>query len=47
MDLTQGMRNFLAYTLARASGRYASRTAWCELFLLADGAPALGPQHYQ
>lgn len=44
--MTQGVRNFLAYTLARASGRYAARAAWCELFLLADGAPALGPQHY-
>lgn len=46
VDLTQGMRNWLAYNLARASGRYASRTAWAEVFLLDDGAPALAPSHY-
>lgn len=27
-DLTQGMRNWLAYNLFRAAGRYATRTVW-------------------
>lgn len=46
MDLTQGMRNWLAYNLARASGRYASRTVWVEVFLVDDGVAALAPTHY-
>ncbi|PRW56820.1 spore coat [Chlorella sorokiniana] len=39
VDLTQGMRNWLTYNLARASGRYASRTVWVEVFLVDNGAP--------
>ncbi|EFN58239.1 hypothetical protein CHLNCDRAFT_142143 [Chlorella variabilis] len=46
VDLTQGMRNWLAYNLGRASGQYAPRTVWCEVFLVDDGAPALSPAHY-
>ena len=44
-DKTLGLRNFATYNLARASGHYASRTVWAELYLVDDGAP-LGPQHY-
>jgi hypothetical protein len=32
-DRTLGMRNWLAYNLARRMGRYASRTRYFELFL--------------
>ncbi|KAL4447270.1 hypothetical protein ABPG77_007303 [Micractinium sp. CCAP 211/92] len=46
VDLTQGMRNWLTYNLARASGRYASRTVWTEVFLVDDGAATLTPSHY-
>lgn len=45
MDLTQGLRNWLAYNLYRAAGRYATRTAWAEVFLVADSAP-LNLSHY-
>lgn len=45
LDRTLGMRNYLSYNLARASGRYATRTVWVEVFLVLDGAP-LGEQHY-
>lgn len=44
-DATLGMRNYAVYNLARASGRYASRTVWVEVYLVDDGAP-LGRQHY-
>jgi hypothetical protein len=40
VDLTQGMRNWLAFDLTRASGRYAARTVWCEVFLQDSGAAA-------
>jgi hypothetical protein len=40
-----GMRNYLTYNLARASGRYASRTVYCEVFLIEDGKP-LSIEHY-
>ncbi len=40
------MRNWLTYNLARASGRYASRTVWTEVFLVDDGAATLAPSHY-
>ena len=33
-------------SLGRASGQYAARTVWCEVFLVDDGAPALSPAHY-
>jgi hypothetical protein len=33
-------------SLGRASGQYAPRTVWCEVFLIDDGAPALGAAHY-
>ncbi|KAL4858496.1 hypothetical protein ACK3TF_001466 [Chlorella vulgaris] len=46
VDLTLGMRNYLGYNLARASGQYAARTVWCELFLMDDGAAELDPSHY-
>eukprot|EP00879_Flechtneria_rotunda_P006440 GHRR01006769.1.p1 GENE.GHRR01006769.1~~GHRR01006769.1.p1 ORF type:complete len:491 (+),score=142.61 GHRR01006769.1:191-1663(+) len=45
-DRTLGMRNWLAYGLARQMGRYASRTRYMELFLnTEDGAP-LSLRHY-
>ena len=45
LDKTLGMRNYLAYNLARSAGRYASRTVYCEVFLVDDGAP-LSNAHY-
>jgi hypothetical protein len=33
-DKTLGMRNWLAYNIARQMGRYASRTLFLELFLV-------------
>ena len=45
-DKTQGMRNYLTYNLARASGRYASRTVYVEVFLQDDGSPSLTMDHY-
>jgi hypothetical protein len=36
------MRNWLAYDLFRASGRYAARTVWCEVFLRDGGTAAPG-----
>ncbi|KAH7616560.1 hypothetical protein Ndes2526B_g08649 [Nannochloris sp. 'desiccata'] len=44
-DKTIGMRNYLAYNLARASGRYATRTTYVEVFLLDDGEE-LSMEHY-
>ncbi|KAG7672818.1 hypothetical protein KSW81_001763 [Nannochloris sp. 'desiccata'] len=44
-DKTLGMRNYLAYNLARASGRYATRTVYAEVFLLDDGRE-LSMEHY-
>lgn len=32
-DKTMGLRNVISYTLARASGRYASRLKYCEVFI--------------
>lgn len=39
------MRNYVAYNLARASGRYAARTVYTEVFLVDDGQP-LNMEHY-
>ena len=39
------MRNYLTYNLARASGHYATRTVYCEVFLVDDGKP-LNMSHY-
>jgi hypothetical protein len=44
-DPTQGMRNFMAYNLARGTGQWAPRTVYVEVFLVQDGQP-LGLQHY-
>lgn len=44
-DRTMGMRNLIAYTLARSAGRYASRIRYCELFLVQDGKN-LSANHY-
>ncbi|CAD7695135.1 unnamed protein product [Ostreobium quekettii] len=44
-DKTMGMRNLITYALARASGRYAARTRYCEVFLVADGGK-LSKRHY-
>lgn len=33
------LENYLAYNLARASGEYAARTVYCEVFLVNDGQP--------
>jgi CotH kinase protein len=45
LDKTMGMRNYLTYNLARASGRYATRTVYAEVFLVDDGKP-LNMEHY-
>jgi hypothetical protein len=45
LDKTMGMRNYLTYNLARASGRYATRTVYVEGFLVDDGKP-LSMDHY-
>jgi hypothetical protein len=39
-DLTMGMRNSMSMWMARSIGRYASRTAWAEVYLMQDGIPA-------
>jgi len=44
-DKTIGMRNYLAYNLARASGNYATRTIYVEVFLVDDGEE-LNMEHY-
>jgi len=44
-DKTLGMRNYLAYNLARASGNYATRTVYVEVFLVDDGEE-LNMEHY-
>ena len=41
------MRNALAYELSRRMGRYAPRTRFVELFVVDDGAPAPGLEHYR
>lgn len=45
IDKTIGMRNYLAYNLARASGQYATRTVYAEVFLVDDGKD-LNLEHY-
>lgn len=45
VDKTMGMRNLIAFSLARSSGRYASRTRFCEVFLITDGR-SLDMDHY-
>lgn len=45
IDPTLGMRNFLAMSLGRASGQYASRTVFAETFIADDGRP-LSTDHY-
>lgn len=46
-DLTQGLRNWVAYGLWRAMGRWTSRLQYCELFLVLDGSAALDVgRHY-
>lgn len=40
------MHNYLTYNLYRGAGRYASRTQYCEVFLLDDGAAELALSHY-
>ena len=45
LDRTMGMRNYLTYNLARASGHYATRTVYCEVFVVDDGKP-LNMSHY-
>ncbi|PSC71257.1 spore coat isoform A [Micractinium conductrix] len=46
VDLTLGMRNWLAYGLYRDAGRYAPRTVWVETFLVNDSSTALAMSHY-
>lgn len=46
-DMTAGMRDWMAYNTARASGRYAPRTVWSELFVISDGEPLNYTQHYR
>jgi hypothetical protein len=36
VDKTMGLRNIISYTLARASGNYASRLKYCEIFITED-----------
>lgn len=45
LDKTLGMRNYLTYNLARASGHYATRTIYCEVFLVNSSSP-LTLDHY-
>eukprot|EP00803_Ostreobium_quekettii_P006807 evm.model.scf_662.4 EVM.evm.TU.scf_662.4 scf_662:44749-53590(+) len=45
MDRTLGMKNYLTMALARAMGRYASLTKYCEVFLVQDGRQ-LSIDHY-
>lgn len=45
VDLTDGMRDYVAYNLARASGEYATRTVWIEVFLVVEGRP-IAPSDY-
>ncbi|GMH44086.1 hypothetical protein BSKO_12020 [Bryopsis sp. KO-2023] len=45
MDKSLGLRNILAFAIARNTGRYASRTQYCEVFLVADGGD-LNYGHY-
>ncbi|KAL6771033.1 hypothetical protein ACKKBF_B33660 [Auxenochlorella protothecoides x Auxenochlorella symbiontica] len=45
VDLTDGMRDYVAYNLARASGKYATRTVWIEVFLVVEGRP-IAPSDY-
>lgn len=44
-DRTVGIRNHLTYNLSRASGHWAARTVYCEVFLLFDGEE-LSMDHY-
>ncbi|KAK2077250.1 hypothetical protein QBZ16_004884 [Prototheca wickerhamii] len=45
-DLTRGMRDFVTYNLARASGEYATRTVWTEVFVVSDGAALSMDDYY-
>lgn len=45
VDLTLGFRNWVAYNMARATGQYASRTKWVEVFLV-DGDEPLSLADY-
>lgn len=44
-DRTMGLRNFVALNASAATGRYAPRAAYVELFLVQDGKP-LSSKHY-
>lgn len=42
-DWTLGIRNVLTFELSNRIGMWAAQTRFCEVFLIADGAPALDP----
>ncbi|GAX73487.1 hypothetical protein CEUSTIGMA_g939.t1 [Chlamydomonas eustigma] len=45
-DRTMGMRNLMAMWVGRSMGHYASRTQYCEMFLVQDGLPLSAEKHY-